>query len=132
MRVFSISALQSRGEVVMKSFRVLAASLAAASLSLLPGCLTLYSKTEVVRGEEPRRPVTFENVQAAETFYKAVKSNTTSLGGTDVSVPFITLYSKERHLSDSALFNDCVLRCDTNQDGIITLAEAQIFAQLKE
>ena len=116
----------------MDSVRVLAAALAVASLSLLPGCLTLYSKTEVVRGEEARRPITFENVQAAEVFNKAVKNTTVSLGGTDVSIPFITLYSKERQLSDSALFNDCVMRCDTNQDGIITLVEAQIFAQLKE
>jgi hypothetical protein len=116
----------------MNRVRVFAAALAVVTLSFLPGCLTLYSKTEVVRGEEPRRPITFENAQAAETFEKARKEKSGSLGGTDISIPFITLYSRERQLSDSALFNECVGRCDTNQDGIITLAEAQIFAQLKE
>jgi hypothetical protein len=112
--------------------RLLAAGLAVASLSLIPGCLTLYSKTEVVRGEEPRRPISFENAQAAEVFQKAMKDKSPCMGGIDISIPFITLYSKDRQLSDSAFFNECVLRCDTNQDGIITLAEAQIFAELKQ
>jgi hypothetical protein len=112
--------------------RLLAAGLAVTSLSLMPGCLTLYSKTEVIRGEEPRRPISFENAEAAEVFQKAMRDKSPSLGGIDVSVPFITLYSKERQLSESAFFNECVLRCDTNQDGIITLAEAHIFASLKQ
>lgn len=116
----------------MKRTRMLAAGLAVCSLSLLPGCLTLYSKTEVVRSEEPRRPVAFESVEAAEIFDKAVREKPNSLGGTDISIPFLTLYSRERELSDSAHYNDCVIRCDTNQDGMITLLEAKIFQQLKE
>jgi len=116
----------------MNRSRLLAAGLAVASLSLMPGCLTLYSKTEVVRGEEPRRPISFENSEAAEVFQKAMKEKSPSMGGIDISIPFITLYSKERQLSDAAFFNECVIRCDTNQDGLITLAEAQIFSQLKQ
>jgi hypothetical protein len=116
----------------MNRVRRLAVTVAVVSATLLPGCLTLYSKTEVVRAEEARRPITFENAEAAEIFHKASQSKSGSLGGTDISIPFITLYSKERQLSDSALFNECVTRCDTNQDGIITLVEAQIFAKLKE
>ncbi len=116
----------------MRRIHVLTATLAVASFSFLPGCLTLFSKTEVIRGEEPRRPITFENPQAAEVFNKAMKDKTANLGGTYVAIPFITLYEKERQLSDSARFNDCVSRCDTNQDGVITVAEAQIFAQLKD
>jgi hypothetical protein len=116
----------------MNRTRLLAAGLAVASLSVVQGCLTLYSKTEVVRGEEPRRPISFENAQAAETFQKAMRDKSPSLGGIDISIPFVTLYSKERQLSDSAFFNLCVMRCDTNQDGTITQAEAEIFASLKE
>jgi len=116
----------------MKCTRALAAGLADVSLSMIPGFLTLYSKTEVVRGEEPRRPVSFENAEAAEAFQQAMKNKSPSMGGMDVSIPFITLYSKDRQLSDSAFFNLCVMRCDTNQDGIITVAEAKIFAALKE
>ena len=111
--------------------RLVVAALAA-SLTLLPGCLTLFSKTEVLRGEEPRRPIRFENQEAAETFNKAMKDKSAQLGSTYLGVPFITLYSKERQLSDSAHFNDCVLRCDTDQDGTITLAEAKIFESLKD
>ena len=116
----------------MNRARLLAAGLAVASISFAPGCLTLYSKTEVVRGEEPRRPISFENAQAAETFQKAMRDKSPSLGGIDISIPFVTLYSKERQLSDSAFFNLCVMRCDTNQDGMITQTEAEIFASLKE
>ena len=112
--------------------RLAAAVFAVASLALVPGCLTLFSKTEVVRGEEPRRPIRFENQEAAETFNKAMKDKSAQLGGTYVGIPFITLYSKDRQLSDSAHFNDCVLRCDTDQDGTITLVEAKVFASLKD
>ena len=112
--------------------RLAAAALAVASLALLPGCLTLFSKTEVVRGEEPRRPIRFENPQAADAFNTAMKEKTADLGGTHVGVPFVTLYSKNRHLSDSAHFNDCVARCDTDQDGTITYIEAAVFAKMKD
>lgn len=110
----------------------LAAVFAVALLALVPGCLTLFSKTEVVRGEEPRRPIRFESQQAAEEFNRAVKWKSKSMGGTHMGVPFITLYSKDRQLSESAHFNDCVLRCDTDQDGVISLVEAKIFEQVKD
>ena len=106
--------------------RFAAAAFAVASLAFLPGCLTLFSKTEVVRGEEPRRPVRFENPQAAEEFNAPCgEGRSRSMGGTHVGVPFVTLYSKDRQLSESAHFNDCVARCDTDQDGTITFVEAE-------
>ena len=98
----------------------------------MPGCLTLFSKTEVVRSEEPRRRVKFENPQAAETFHTAVKQMNGGMGGAHLGVPFVTLYARHRQLSESAKFNDAVARCDTDQDGTITVAEAAIFAQLKD
>ena len=107
--------------------RLAVAAFAVASFALLPGCLTLFSKTEVVRGEEQRRPIRFENPQAAEEFNRGVRWKSKSMGGTHLGVPFVTLYSRDRQLSESAHFNDCVARCDTDQDGTITLAEAQIF-----
>ena len=113
----------------MPHARILAAAVA---LSSLPGCLTLFSKTEVVRGEESRRPIRFESQQAAEQFNEAVRWKSKQLGGTHLGVPFVTLYSRDRQLSDSAHFNDCVARCDTDQDGVITLAEAKIFAKVGE
>lgn len=112
--------------------RVLLATLAMALLVSTSGCLTIFSKTEVIRGEEPRRPIRFESLEAAEVFNKATKDKSANLGGTHLGIPFITLYSKDRQLSDSAHFNDCVLRCDTDQDGTITLVEAKMFASLKD
>lgn len=112
--------------------RLALAAVAAGSLALAPGCLTLFSKTEVVRGEEPRRPIRFENAQAADAFNTAMKEKSASLGGTHFGIPFVTLYAKDRHLSDSAHFNDCVARCDTDQDGTITYVEAAIFAKVKD
>lgn len=122
----------TRGILMLRA-RFAAAVFAVAALVFLPGCLTLFSKTEVVRGEEPRRPVRFESTEAAEEFNRAVKwKSKASLGGAHVGVPFVTLYSRQRQLSESAHFNDCVARCDTDQDGTITLAEAKIFDQIKD
>jgi hypothetical protein len=118
--------------MLMLRARLCVAVFAVASLALLPGCLTLFSKTEVIRGEEPRRPIRFESPQTAEVFNKTMKDKSASLGGTHMGIPFITLYSKDRQLSESAHFNDCILRCDTDQDGTITLAEARMFANLKD
>lgn len=112
--------------------RVFAAAMSAASISLLPGCLTLFSKTEVIRGDEQPRAIRYENPQAAEEFNNARKDRSSTVGGTHLGVPFVTLYAKDRRLSENAHFNDCVARCDTDQDGIITYDEAAIFARVKD
>lgn len=104
----------------------------AVSFALLPGCLRLFSKTEVVRGEEARRQIRFANSQAAETFSKAMKDHSTHLGGAHLGVLFVTLYSRQGQLSDSAHFNDCVLRCDTDQDDTITQAVVRMFKGMKD
>ena len=114
----------------MRSYRLPAAVAAAGVIALLPGCLTLFSKTDVVRAEEGRRPVKFESAVAAETFHKALKDYDGNLGGTCFGVPFVTLYHRQKTLSESARFNDAVARCDTDQDGTITQHEADIFAKV--
>jgi hypothetical protein len=116
----------------MPRSRVLTAALAAALLVCGPGCITLFSKTEVVRESEARRAVAFESQEAAEVFHRAVKKRSKEIGGAYVGVPFVTLYNRDRVLSDAAHFNDAVARCDTNQDGLITLAEAQVFANMQD
>lgn len=99
----------------------------AAALTLLPGCITLFSKTEVVRSGEPRRPVKFECQEAADKFYTAMKATNREVGGAYVGVPFVTLYNKDTKLSEVAVWNDAVARCDTDQDGVVTLVEATVF-----
>jgi len=108
--------------------RLAAATGAVALLVLTPGCITLFSKTEVVRDGEQPRPVRFESPEAAELFHRAMKAKADGCrGGAYVGVPFVTLYSRDRVLSPTARFNDAVARCDTDQDGLITLVEAQIY-----
>ncbi|MBX9583921.1 MAG: hypothetical protein K2X87_26785 [Gemmataceae bacterium] len=116
----------------MRLYRLPAAVAAAGVCVLLPGCLTLFSKTEVVRADETRRPVRFESPAAADTFHKALKDkdNGGSLGGTCFGVPFVTLYARHKKLAENARFNDAVGRCDTDQDGLITQHEADIFAKV--
>jgi hypothetical protein len=109
-----------------------AAALSAAALSLLPGCITLFSKTEVVRGGEPQRPVRFENPQAADEFERAVSDKRVNLSSTRLGGPFVTLYAKDRVLSESAHFNDCAARCDTDRDGTITFVEAAVFGKTRD
>lgn len=106
----------------------LAATGAVALLLFAPGCITLFSKTEVVRDGEPRRAVSFESPKAAESFATAMKKQNGNVGGAYVGLPFVTLYSRERVLAETARFNDAVVRCDTNQDGVVTEAEAIVFA----
>jgi hypothetical protein len=116
----------------MRSYRPAAAVAAAGVCVLLPGCLTLFSKTDVVRAEETRRPVRFESAAAAETFHQALKDDADdgSLGGACFGVPFVTLYARHKKLAENARFNDAVSRCDTDQDGLITQHEADIFAKV--
>jgi hypothetical protein len=106
-----------------------AAALAAAGILSLSGCITLYSKTDVVRSGENRTAVAFETPETAEKFQAALKKMHNVTASTYVGVPFVTLYEREQHLADAAMWNDAVKRCDTNQDGVITAAEVEVFAK---
>src|SRR4051812_31095250 len=57
-----------RGDSLMFRARLLAAALAVASLPFASGCITLFSKTEVVRSEESPVHPSFESPQAEDTF----------------------------------------------------------------
>lgn len=100
----------------------------AAALVVPTGCLTLYSKTEVVRAEEPRRPVRFETPEAAASFQTSLNKQTGKVGSTYLGVPFVTLYSASKELSESARWNEAVACCDADQDGVITAPETAAFA----
>jgi PHP family Zn ribbon phosphoesterase len=104
-------------------------ALLVAALAALPGCLTVYSKTEVVRCDEARRPVQFDGPQTADEFHCALKDRGTTVGKTHIGVPFITLYSKRQKLSEAAAWNEAVLHCDTDQNGMITRDEVAAFSK---
>jgi hypothetical protein len=96
---------------------------------LQTGCITLFSKTDVVRTDEPRRAVRFECEESAEKFHTACKGHGRDAGGSYVGVPFVTVFSRTRRLSEVAVWNDAVSKCDTDQDGTITLAEATLYSK---
>lgn len=107
--------------------RLLLAAAAVGVVALLPGCVTLFSKTEVIRDGEARRPVKFECQEAADKFVAAAKSRNRDVAGAYVGVPFVTLYHRDTKIGETAAWNDAVARCDTDQDGTITLIEAVTF-----
>jgi hypothetical protein len=110
----------------MLSYR--AAIVVASAGALAPsGCVTFYSKTDIVGDGESRLAVAFENGDAAQQFQAAIKRMDSHAGDTYVGVPFITLYQQSARLSETALWNEAVRKCDTNKDGVITTDEVVAF-----
>ena len=95
----------------------------------LAGCI---HTTKTVYRDEPRIPITFENDTAARIFYEALSksapSGNRSESNTEVCLPIIFEHTERVIQGESAAFNNAVLRCDTNHDGVITESEARIFA----
>lgn len=105
---------------------IVAIALLAAS-ALSSGCLTLYSKTEVLRGDEQRVPVRYESARAAEAFRRGMERHSAEQGNTSFWLPFVTLYERRKVLSPEAHFNAQVRCCDADQDGLITEEEAYVY-----
>jgi hypothetical protein len=113
----------------MASVRLFSVLTAVVGMTSLSGCLTVFSKTEVIRSEEQRPAVQFESSKAASVFYEELDRRSHTVGGSYFGIPFITLYAKETVVSDNAFFADQVRECDTNHDGLITELEARIYAR---
>lgn len=95
-------------------------------LAALPagaGCLTVYSKNEVVRGSEPRIPVQFETIKAAQLFEDHVCHQERCVDQTALCIPFVTVYACKKELSKNARFNDAVQTCDRDRNGLLTEQE---------
>jgi hypothetical protein len=97
------------------------------------GCLFTRHTTNVVRKNEKPRPVGFESAQAKNIFDGKVAevkafSRTEMSNPRVVAVPFLLWYSSTDVVSDNGIYNDQVAICDTNGDGIISLAEATTYA----
>jgi hypothetical protein len=101
--------------------------LASAGALTFCGCVTFYSKTDIVGDGEPRLAVAFENGDAAQQFQAAMKRMDSHAGSTYVGVPLITVYERDERLSETALWNEAVRKCDTNKDGVITTDEVAAF-----
>jgi len=96
---------------------------------LTAGCI---STERTVTRDEPRTKVAFENDTAGRLFYETLSrwrsGNNRVENKTEVSLPVI-FECKQRVIEGEGIaFNQAVRRCDTNGDGLITEAEARIFA----
>jgi hypothetical protein len=90
------------------------------------GCVTSYTTVK----DEPRVSVHFASAQAAQTFYEAyIKDNyapSPEDRGPGLSVE--AGFERRKLKTDNVLFNEAVREAGTNQDGIISEAEAQAYS----
>ncbi len=105
---------------------------AAGSTLVLAGCIT---HNETVYHDVSRVKVSFENDRAARVFYEALSTAPQAKSGSESStkIDLPLIFECKTHVvqGPSAAFNKAVELCDTNKDGVITEAEANIFAQNK-
>ena len=95
------------------------------------GCLISHSKHRVVRQDEIRQHVTYESQYAQQTFLqRATDDAARERNGSEHSfaVPFLIGLSYTSELSENAYYNDQLMTCDANSDGVISNAEASAFA----
>lgn len=96
------------------------------------GCLVNHTQKRVIRENEKRISVEFESLNAAESFNKIANSEDIrqSLGSSaSFGVPFLIGLSRESVPSQNAFYNDQVIRCDINNDGLISDQEAYSFSE---
>jgi hypothetical protein len=112
----------------MKKFTVAACAVLLACL--LSGCVT-YATTK----NEPRRNVGFASAEAAQTFYDAYLVReyqhyySTNAVSHSISIGLHLPYRQHKAITENVRFNRAVVMADTNHDGMISLAEAQAYAE---
>jgi hypothetical protein len=112
----------------MKKFTV--ATYTALLTCLLSGCVT-YATTK----NEPRKNVRFGSAQAAQTFYDAYlvreyqHYHSTKAVSHSISIGLHPPYWQHKAITENIRFNRAVTMADTNHDGMISLAEAQAYAE---
>ena len=104
----------------------------AAGLGLVCGCISHH---ETIYQDVPRAVVRFENDKAARLFYETLNSQSAAQDGresrTKIELPIVFEHETRVVKGPNVAFNDAVARCDTDRDGLITEAEAQIYASQK-
>jgi hypothetical protein len=116
---------RSQENQMKNTFAKLAPALAAV---VFAGCVT---HTETVYREVPRVKVEFETERAGRVFYEALSKmphRNSHESHTEFSIPVVFEHKSDVKTGDSETFNEAVHQCDTNQDGIISEKEADIFA----
>ena len=94
----------------------------------LAGCID-HSETTYRNSE--RVQVRFETEKAGRVFYEALSKmpyHEPAESHTEVFIPVLFENKYTVKTGENGKFNEAVRRCDTNKDGLITEAEAEIFA----
>jgi hypothetical protein len=94
----------------------------------LAGCI---DHSETTYRDSERVNVRFETEKAGRVFYEALSKmpyHATTESHTEVSIPVVFDNTYTVKSGENEKFNAAVRRCDTNKDGVITEAEADIFA----
>lgn len=102
-----------------------------ALLTTSGGCLITHSKRSVVRQEEARQRVEFESPFAQQAFLQRAldeEARHRNKSEHSFAVPFLIGLSYTSELSENAYYNDQLVTCDANSDGLISNAEAAAFA----
>jgi hypothetical protein len=100
----------------------------AAATFFLAGCI---DHSETTYHDAERVKVQFETEKAGRLFYEALSKmpfHGQTESHTEVSIPVVFDNKYTVKSGENEKFNEAVRRCDTNKDGIITEAEAEIFA----
>jgi hypothetical protein len=107
---------------------LLYSALVGGAVLCLAGCIdhsvTTYRDAERVQ-------VRFESEKAGRIFYEALSKmpfHGRVESHTEVSIPVVFDNNYTVKSGENEKFNEAVRRCDTNKDGVITEAEAEIFA----
>jgi hypothetical protein len=122
------------GASVEEGMQLLKSALALARAALvLTGCI---SHRETVYPDVDRVKVSFENDAAARLFYETLTTapnlKDSRSSETSVCLPIIFEHRTKVVSGNNVAFNNAVMRCDTNKDGVVTEAEARIFAENKD
>jgi len=107
---------------------ILRLSVVVGAVLCLAGCI---DHSETTYRDAERVKVQFESEKAGRIFYEALSKMPFHDQGeshTEVSIPVVFDNKYTVKSGDNEKFNEAVRRCDTNKDGVITEAEAAIFA----
>lgn len=109
-----------------KSRSLLAAAFVAPVLLALTGCI---SRTEVSYNDAERMKIAFATEKAGRVFYETLANSKNDRTESRTEVNLILIDIDHRTVrGPNRLFNEAVAFCDTDHDGTVTEAEAEIFA----
>ena len=113
------------------AFRMLVAPLAVCAIAG-GGCLINSASEKVIEPDAQRMSVQFESEKGMAAFQKEANSRYRAGGGERgsgaLAIPFVIAAAEKRVLSENAFYNTQVRKADVNGDGMISDAEARVYA----